>query len=243
MDTARANAADFADVCKDLGDKAIVAALCRAEPQAQFPHGFYMTKGGCGGKPMTTPPRSQALSRSWLRPATGTARLGASCCPGWTTMGSSTKGPSRAMLAADGREVRQMLLDGCLYVSPCRKDRDALQTFLVSVSYPSTAGAVSRIGWQDGSFALPDRTIGAGAGDLVVYQSSAATDHDYRGCGTLQGWQAQVPSYAVGNSRVASALCAGFVGPLLAAVGGEGGGIHLRGPSSARRPRCWPRRA
>jgi len=94
------------------------------------------------------------------------------------------------------------------------------------------ARAVSRVGWQDGAFALPDRTIEAGGGDYVIYQGKAALEHEFRAGGTLEGWQAGVANLAAGNSRLAVALCAAFVGPLLDAVGAEGGGIHLRGASS-----------
>ncbi len=139
---------------------------------------------------------------------------------------------ARSMLAGDGREVRQALLHGGLYVSPFTKDRNALQSFLTLVKIDRRARAVSRVGWQDGCFALPDRTIDTGIGDLVVYQGSAAVDHDYRAGGTLEGWQSGVARFGQGNSRIALVLCAGFVGPLLAAAGEEGGGLHLRGASS-----------
>lgn len=139
---------------------------------------------------------------------------------------------ARALLSGDGREVRQALLHGGLYISPFAKERNALGQFLATVKIDRRARAVSRVGWQDGSFALPDRTIEDGAGDLVVYQGSAALDHEYRSAGTLDGWQAGVAGLSTGNSRLVVAICAGFVGPLLAAVGAEGGGLHLRGASS-----------
>jgi putative DNA primase/helicase len=139
---------------------------------------------------------------------------------------------ARSLLAGDGREVRQALLDGGLHVSPVTKDRNALQAFLSMVRINRRARAVSCVGWQDGCFALPDRTIDAGAGDLVVYQGSAMIDHDYRAAGNLKGWQKEVARWGIGNSRIAIALCAGFVGPLLAVAGGESGGLHFRGASS-----------
>jgi putative DNA primase/helicase len=139
---------------------------------------------------------------------------------------------ARSMLAGDGREVRHALLHGGLYVSPFTKDRNALQTFLASVKIDRRARAVSLIGWQDGSFALPDRTIETGAGDLVVYQGTASLDHEFRAAGTLGGWQDKVARLGPGNSRLVIALCVGFVGPLLAATSSEGGGLHLRGQSS-----------
>ncbi|WP_157573329.1 DUF927 domain-containing protein, partial [Novosphingobium sp. AAP83] len=139
---------------------------------------------------------------------------------------------ARSSLAGDGREVRQDLMHGGLYVAPSPKARNALQTFFASVKIDRRARAVARVGWADGAFALPDRTISGGGNDLVVYQGVGAVDHSYRSGGTLAGWQKGVASHGIGNSRIAIALCAGFVGPLLEAVAGEGGGIHLRGQSS-----------
>jgi putative DNA primase/helicase len=66
----------------------------------------------------------------------------------------------------------------------------------------------------------------------VVYQGQGLAEHDYQEAGTLEGWKREVAAPAIGNSRLAIALCAGLVGPLLAWAGAEGGGLHLRGPSS-----------
>lgn len=139
---------------------------------------------------------------------------------------------ARAALAGDGREVRQALLDRGLHISAATRDRNALLAFLTQVTTTARARAVSRVGWQDGCFALPDRTIAPAGADLVVYQGQGLAEHDYRAAGTLEGWQSAVAAPAIGNSRLAIALCAGFVGPVLGLVGAEGGGLHLRGPSS-----------
>ena len=138
----------------------------------------------------------------------------------------------RSLLAGDGRDVRGALLSGGLYVAPGTTERNALNAFLLQVTIDRRACAVSRVGWANGSFALPDRTIGPDDNELVVYQGTAATTHDYRTAGTLEGWQSGVANLAAGNSRLALAICAGFVGPLLRITDGEGGGLHLRGPSS-----------
>lgn len=137
----------------------------------------------------------------------------------------------RSLMAGDGKEVRAALLDGGLYVSPTPRHRNAFQTFLASIRVEDRARAVTRVGWADGAFALPDRTIGEES-DIVVYQGTAALDHEYRVAGDLEDWQRDVARYGVSNSRIAVALASAFVGPLLAAIGEEGGGVHFRGPSS-----------
>ena len=233
MTEATATARDFADTSDDMGDEAVAAAFASATPQAQFPSGFTMNKDGLflegdngpsrvAGSFQVVAQTRDRHSQSWgvlLR---------------WQDDDGQQHQLSiaRSMMAGDGREVRHALLDGGLYVSPFAKDRNALQTFLGSVKIARRARAVSRVGWQEGSFALPDRTIESGGGDLVVYQGSAVIDHEYRAGGSLEGWQGSVAKFGEGNSRVALAICAAFVGPLLGAVGEEGGGIHFRGPSS-----------
>lgn len=231
--TAAPKGMDYSDSACELGDDAVAESINQAKPQAQFPSGFTMNGKGLFLEGDNGPSRVAgsfevvAQTRDRHSQAWGVLLR-------WKDDDGQPHQLSiaRSMMAGDGREVRHALLDGGLYVSPFSKDRTALQTFLASVKIDRRARAVSRVGWQEGSFALPDRTIEQGGGDLVVYQGTAVIDHEYRAAGTLEGWKASVAHYGTGNSRVALALCAGFIGPLLGSVGEEGGGIHLRGPSS-----------
>jgi putative DNA primase/helicase len=49
---------------------------------------------------------------------------------------------------------------------------------------------------------------------------------------TAAGWREQVAMPCAGNSRLVLSIAAGFAGPCLGLANAEGGGIHLRGPSS-----------
>lgn len=224
---------DFNDAANDHGDDAVREAIDNATPQARFPANFTMTSKGLvfqqddDVRLITGPFEVMAQTRDRFSQAWGVLLR-------WRDDDDEEHqlAIARSQLAGDGREVRHALLHGGLYVSPFTKDRNALQTFLASVKIDRRARAVSRVGWQDGSFALPDRTIDTGSGDLVVYQGTAALDHEFRAGGTLEGWQHNVARLGAGNSRLAISLCAGFVGPLLAATAAEGGGLHLRGASS-----------
>ena len=138
----------------------------------------------------------------------------------------------RSMLAGDGVEIRAALLDQGLTIAAGRKARERLSDFLASVRVDATAWAVDRLGWQDGCFALPDRTIGETPGKRVIFQNANAHDHAYHEAGTLEDWQAGIACHGIGNSRLALAISAAFVGPLLGLLGEEGGGLHFRGPSS-----------
>lgn len=233
MEYAKATARDWADAGQDMSDDEIVACFEEAKQRPHFPPNFTMTSRGLtysvgdDVQLLAGPFEVLAQTRDRFSQAWGILIQ-------WRDDDGQPHqiAIARSQLAGDGREVRQALLHGGLYVSPVAKDRNMLQTFFVTAKIDRRARAVSRIGWQDGSFALPDRTIETGEGDMVVYQGTAALDHEFRACGTLEGWQDQVARLGAGNSRLAIALCVGFVGPLLAATGSEGGGLHLRGPSS-----------
>ncbi len=226
---------DFADLTDD-GD--IVRSIAGAKPVAQLPPNYRMTaKGLTWEKPTDkdTPDTRLIAGPFEVRAMTRDAQSESwGALLRWRDGDGVTHQMAAALslLAGDGRDFRAALLSGGLYVSPATADRNALNAFLMQVKIDRRARAVSRVGWADGSFALPDRTIGPDDGDLVVYQGTASTMHDYRTAGTLEGWQSGLATLAAGNSRLVLAICAGFVGPLLQAVGGEGGGLHLRGASS-----------
>jgi uncharacterized protein (DUF927 family) len=138
----------------------------------------------------------------------------------------------RSMLAGDGTEYRSCLLDGGLYIAPGRKPRELLTTFLASARTPARARAVTRVGWHERVFVMPEGAYGETGGERMLLQTAGAADHAFRVSGTLEDWQGNVARYAIGNSRLALALSAAFAAPLLYLAGAESGGFHFRGPSS-----------
>jgi putative DNA primase/helicase len=138
----------------------------------------------------------------------------------------------KALLAGDGGEIRSTLLDGGFCIAPMKMARTKFMELLALIKAETRARAVHSVGWNDGAFVLPDRTIGDTPHERVIYQGTDTFEHAYRCMGELNEWQQGIASYAIGNTRLAFALSAGFVGPLLALLGEEGGGINLRGPSS-----------
>jgi putative DNA primase/helicase len=137
-----------------------------------------------------------------------------------------------ALLAGDGGEIRATLLDGGFTIAPSKAARGKFMELLAGLKVDARARAVHTVGWTEGAFALPHRTIGDTPDHRIIYQGRETFDHAYGCVGDLAGWKHNVARYAVGNSRLTLAFSAGFVGPLLSLLGEEGGGINLRGGSS-----------
>ena len=113
--------------------------------------------------------------------------------------------------------------------------RSKVEAFLLAVRPRKRVRCVSRVGWSDGAYVLPDavyaRHGGAAAGEDVVLQS-AGHGGLYTTAGTLDGWK-EIAALCVGNSRLSFALCVAFAGPLLRLASLEGGGFSLEGGSSS----------
>jgi putative DNA primase/helicase len=232
MTIATAAGIDFADVDDDT---AVRLAIAAAPPIAQLPPGYalrsdglFFDDGGDAG-PFRIAGSIEVLAQT---------RDDLGSCWGLLLSWRDDDGREhryampRSLLAGDGAEIRATLLDRGCYVAPGSKARNRVLEFLATVSTTARARAVERVGWTDGAFALPDRTIGDTDQHRVIYQGPAAFDHSYRSAGDLRAWQKGIGRYGVGNSRLAVAISAALVGPLLDLLGEEGGGINLRGPSS-----------
>jgi putative DNA primase/helicase len=135
------------------------------------------------------------------------------------------------MLAGDGQAYRERLFSMGLVPGPGAKSKSRLQDYLLSTDPAATARCVSRLGWHDKSYVMPDLTFGA-APEPVLFQTENATDYALRVSGDLVGWQIEIGRLCVGNSRLAFAVSLAFAAPLLHGLGEESGGFHYRGTSS-----------
>lgn len=143
----------------------------------------------------------------------------------------------RSLLAGDGTEVRARLLDAGLFLAPGRKARERLAEYLGRANPEGRVRVVPRLGWhgERGArcFVLPDGALGGGDGERVMLQTERPDAlPPLAQAGSLADWQRDVAGLAGGNTRLAFAIAAALAAPLLALVNGEGGGFHLRGPSS-----------
>lgn len=78
---------------------------------------------------------------------------------------------------------------------------------------------------------LPDTVIGPRSSGVIFQSGERGHDEHTRG-GTFEGWKNGVAAHANGNTLLALAISASFVGPLLARCNGESGGLHFVGDSS-----------
>ena len=132
-----------------------------------------------------------------------------------------------------GDDLLRTLADHGLRFVPSGKDTTELKHLLMSVVSDKRARCVPHVGWHENTFVLPDEIIGQSPDYEVVFQPRYVIDHHYKLAGTLDGWQKEVATRAVGNTRLTFSISVSFAGPLLSLVGLDGGGFHWRGPSSS----------
>ena len=139
-------------------------------------------------------------------------------------------------LSGEGLELGRMLGHGGLVLPPEVGKRKLLLRYITGAlpQVGSRVRLVEAVGWIGGAFMLP-------SGETLGIRHDAerlrfAGEPDRRGLslrGTLEGWQAEVARYAIGNPRLAFGLACAFAGPLLALVRPDGGGgFNLQGFST-----------
>lgn len=133
-------------------------------------------------------------------------------------------------LAGSGEECRRELLSMGLRLAPGKGA--ARLHILLSLCRPfSRARCVSRTGWHDRLFVLPDAVFGQAYGEQVILQVERA-ENPFTSAGTLPDWQEHIGRFCLGNSRLVLSVSAALAAPLLQMAGGESGGLHFVGGSS-----------
>ncbi len=142
--------------------------------------------------------------------------------------------PARTMTGDFGKDVLGPLVDMGLRLAGCRSGRNArndLQSYLGGFDSAQRARLVTRLGWHDKAFLLPEQQIGSHAEHLHFYEAGAQLP-PISEAGSLEQWQQQIGALCVGNHRLAFVVSVAFAGPLLNLLGHESGGFHLYGDSS-----------
>lgn len=136
------------------------------------------------------------------------------------------------LLAGDGSELRATLLREGVRITSNRALRSRLETYLQQVPPRIKARCVSCTGWHGNAFALPRETYGDSDAEPVLLQGANLGAVALGKSGTLAEWRELVAAACAGNSRLVLALSMAFAAPCLGLLQCEGGGVHLRGPSS-----------
>jgi uncharacterized protein (DUF927 family) len=109
-----------------------------------------------------------------------------------------------------------------------------LAEYLSQVEVKQRLTCVSRTGWHEiggaKCFILPHRNVAVPTGEKVLLNVGSAAKFEI--AGTLDDWQRGVGQLVRDHSRAVVAVSAAFVGPLLALLNQEGGGVHFYGRSS-----------
>jgi len=142
--------------------------------------------------------------------------------------------PARTMTGDFGKDVLGPLVDMGLRLAGSRSGRNArndLQSYLGGFDSAQRARLVTRLGWHDNAFLLPEQQVGMHAEHLHFYEAGAQLP-PISEAGTLEQWQQQIGALCIGNHRLAFVVGVAFAGPLLHMLGHESGGFHLYGDSS-----------
>jgi len=75
------------------------------------------------------------------------------------------------MLKGSGEEVRGILLNMGANLSPIPRIRPLINQYLQSCRPRARVRCMSKIGWNKGQFAFPDKSIGQAEGEGVLFQS------------------------------------------------------------------------
>jgi putative DNA primase/helicase len=134
------------------------------------------------------------------------------------------------MLKGSADELRGELLRLGLQIAPGLKARQRLIEYITTTQPETRARCVTKTGWYQQVFVLPDHTIGA-TNEPVIYQADNIIN-PYQTSGTLVDWQRHIAAYCIGNSRLVLAISCGFAAVLLHPAGAESGGLHFIGESS-----------
>ena len=142
--------------------------------------------------------------------------------------------PARTMTGDFGRDVLGPLVDMGLRLAGTRSGRNArndLQSYFQGFDSTRRARLVTRLGWHDSAFLLPEQQVGSHTEHLHFYEAGSQPPPICE-AGTLEQWQQQIGAFCIGNHRLAFVVSVAFAGPLLHMLGHESGGFHLYGDSS-----------
>ena len=90
---------------------------------------------------------------------------------------------------------------------------------------------VFKTGWHNNTFISPTRIFGDINGDYL-FEDSSKSSYQLLTSGTLDQWKKNVANYAIGNSKVITAMCLSISAPFISIANQPNFGIHFFGSSS-----------
>lgn len=140
-------------------------------------------------------------------------------------------GMPMTLLSGTGEELRRELLHRGLAIGCSQIAKNKLLEY-ISFSKPIlNARCVSRIGWHEGVFVLPNQTIGQ-SNEEIFFQTETP-ESQFKTKNSFSDWKNNIGVYCAGNSRLMLAVSTAFAAPLLNLINEESGGINLFGESSS----------
>lgn len=136
------------------------------------------------------------------------------------------------LLKGSGEELRGELLRLGVEISTNQKARSLLGDYIQQWRPENRARCVSRTGWFNDVFVLPESTVGEKE-ERIIFQTEFLHGFSYRRRGEISEWRDNVSHYCIGNSRLVFAVSAAFASMLIEPAGDESGGFHYRGGSSS----------
>ena len=232
---------DFNDVLQVKGPEAVRGSIDKARslPRVQLPDEFFIREDGSFPGLFKTEVRgkNENIVEVYIAPVChiiGKARD--DCSSNWGTL-MEWKDPKAVrhrriildeMLQGQGREFAQILARDGYSIAPGQVTK--FIEFLQGIKTDNFVTCVSRIGWYNGVYVLPDETYGASDETIMYY--SLRPVNAFRTGGLLEDWKVMA-SLCVGNVFLEFAICVAFSGPLLREAGIEGGGLSFEGGSSS----------
>ena len=137
-----------------------------------------------------------------------------------------------ALLAGDGKEVREKLADEGFSVMPQKGYREAFNMYIHFSNPKEFATSIKKVGWfEEGIYVLPNKIYGDTEGQYIQQIPPHHTPQIHIK-GDLKGWQENVAKYAEGNSRLIMAITTPLVAPFLTPLQIDGHIFNLYGNSS-----------
>lgn len=137
-----------------------------------------------------------------------------------------------SMLASDGAGYRSILLDMGLQIGTSLNAKTQLSNYIQREQPELRVRCTDRIGWHDGVYVLPDRTIGE-SDEVVMFQAPGGVVSQFKQRGSLDEWRDNVAAHCRGNSRMLFCVSAAFAAPLMHLAQVSSGGFHIWGDSSS----------